>query len=146
MNRTVAAERVGPAYSVDGMLTARHQTRKAIADIAARVAPGMVEEDAVAMAKQVLIDAGLELSWHPARVRFGKNTIKPMKQASVPAQFQAGIDIFFLDIAPRVGAWEGDGGASFTVGQHAEYARCARDAEQLFNELRGVWQRERLTG
>jgi len=146
MNSTVAAERVGPAYSVDGMLTARHHTRKAIADIAARVAPGMVEEDAVAMAKQVLIDAGLELSWHPTRVRFGKNTIKPMKQASVPGVILQENDIFFLDIAPRVGAWEGDGGASFTVGQHAEYARCARDAEQLFHELRGVWQRERLTG
>src|SRR5471032_1199821 len=139
MNSTVAAERVGPAYSVDGMLTARHHTRKAIADIAARFAPGMVEEDAVAMAKQVLIDAGLELSWHPTRVRFGKNTIKPMKQASVPGVILQENDIFFLDIAPRVGA-------SFTVGQHAEYARCARDAEQLFHELRGVWQRERLTG
>ena len=46
------AERVGPAFSVDGMLAARNKTRQAIRDIAAQMRPGMVEEDAVAIAKQ----------------------------------------------------------------------------------------------
>lgn len=56
------AERVGPAFSVDGMLAARHATRRVISEIAARVRPGMVEEDAVEMAKGLLRDAGLALS------------------------------------------------------------------------------------
>jgi methionyl aminopeptidase len=152
MNASVAAsvapnaERVGPAFSVDGMLLARQKTRQAIRDISARVKPGMVEEDAVAMAKSVMTDAGLKLSWHPTRVRFGINTIKPMKQASVPGVVLQENDIFFLDIAPRVESWEGDGGATFTVGQNAEYARCARDAEALFHEVRGVWHKDKLTG
>jgi methionyl aminopeptidase len=144
-----AAERVGPAFSVDGMLLARQKTRQAIQDIAARVQPGMIEEDAVAMAKQTLIDAGLELSWHPTRVRFGINTIKPMKQASAPGVVLQENDIFFLDIAPRVQAWEGDGGASFVVGQQAQdtpYSRIARDAETLFHEVRAKWNRENLSG
>jgi methionyl aminopeptidase len=144
-----AAERVGPAFSVDGMLLARQKTRQAIHDIAARVQPGMIEEDAVAMAKQTLIDAGLELSWHPTRVRFGINTIKPMKQASVPGVVLQENDIFFLDIAPRVQAWEGDGGATFVVGQqaqHTEYSRIARDAETLFHEVRAKWDQEKLSG
>ncbi|WP_295990348.1 M24 family metallopeptidase [Rugamonas sp.] len=128
------------------MLLARQKTRRAIRDIAARVMPGMVEEDAVDMAKQVLLDAGLALSWHPTRVRFGTNTIKPMKQASVAGVILQENDLFFIDIAPRVEAWEGDGGASFVVGRHADYERCARDAEQLFHELRAIWQRERLSG
>ncbi|WP_319633474.1 hypothetical protein [Janthinobacterium sp. FT14W] len=58
-------------------------------------------------------------------------------------------DIFFLDIAPRIQAWEGDGGARFTVGasgQQADHARCTRDAQYLFHRVRAVWQRERLTG
>jgi hypothetical protein len=38
------AERIGPAFSVDGMLLARQQTRLAIERIAARITPGMVEE------------------------------------------------------------------------------------------------------
>ncbi|HEY4317151.1 MAG TPA: M24 family metallopeptidase [Herbaspirillum sp.] len=148
MNTAVAlnAERVGPAFSVDGMLLARQKTRQAIQDIAAQVRPGMIEEDAVAMAKGVLIGAGLELSWHPTRVRFGINTIKPMKQASVPGVVLQENDIFFLDIAPRVQAWEGDGGAAFTVGQNAEYERCARDAETLFHECRLIWEKNKLTG
>jgi Xaa-Pro aminopeptidase len=140
------AERIGPAFSVDGMLLARQQTRLAIERIAARITPGMVEEDAVAMARQLMADMGLAQSWHPTRVRFGSNTIKPMKQASVPGVVLQENDLFFLDIAPRVGEWEGDGGQSFTVGSHGEYARCARDAETLFHEVRAVWDQQGLSG
>ncbi len=141
-----ASERVGPAFSVDGMLQARNKTRHAIADIAARIQPGMVEEDAVRLAKQTLIDAGMALSWHPTRVRFGANTLKSMRQPSTPGVVLGEHDIFFLDIAPRLDAWEGDGGKSYTVGADAEQARCARDAEQLFHDVRDVWLRDRLSG
>ncbi|PXW25576.1 M24 family metallopeptidase [Paraburkholderia caballeronis] len=140
------AERVGPAFSVDGMLVARQKTRQAIRDIAAKVRPGMVEEQAVEMAKQVLVDSGMQLSWHPTRVRFGPNTIKPMKLASAPGVVLQENDLFFLDIAPRVEAWEGDAGQSFVVGHQPEYRRCADDAERLFHDVRDVWLRERLTG
>ena len=140
------AERVGPAFTVDGMLAARNKTRQAIREIAARMQPGMVEEDAVTVARKILVDAGMELSWHPTRVRFGSNTLKGMKQASVPGVRLQENDIFFIDIAPRYQAWEGDGGASFTVGEHSAYARCARDAELLFHAVRGMWQRQGLTG
>jgi len=142
----VNAEGVGPAFSVDGMLLARQKTRQVIKDIAARVVPGMVEEDAVAMGKQVLIDSGLELSWHPTRVRFGSNTTKAMKQSSEPGIVLKENDIFFIDLAPRVEAWEGDGGATFVVGQHSEYERCARDCEELFHAVREVWTRDKVSG
>jgi hypothetical protein len=141
-----SAERVGPTFTIDGVLLAREKTREAIGRIAARVTPGMVEEDAVEMAKSVLTGMGLALSWHPTRVLFGVNTIKPMKQASVPGVVLQENDIFFIDLAPRVDAWEGDGGASFVVGQNAAYERCARDAERLFHEVRQVWEKKRLTG
>jgi hypothetical protein len=81
MSAAATAERVGPAFSVDGMLLARQKTRQAVQDISVLIEPGMVEEDAVALAKKTLVNSGLELSWHPTRVRFGINTIKPMKQA-----------------------------------------------------------------
>lgn len=143
---TADAERVGPAFAVDGMLAARNKTRQAIRDIAARVKPGMVEEDAVAVAKQVLIDAGLTLSWHPTRVRFGRNTIKPMRQASEPGVVLQENDIFFIDIAPRHDAWEGDGGAAFVVGNQEDYARCAQDAEAVFHAARRAWSEQQLSG
>ena len=148
MNESVLtlAERVGPAFSVDGMLQARAATRDAIRTIAALVKPGMLEEDAVNMAKRTLIASGLDLTWHPTRVRFGSNTMKAMKQASEPGIVLKENDIFFIDMAPRFQAWEGDGGASFTVGNNEEYARCAADAETLFHDVRTLWQAEKLSG
>lgn len=141
-----SAERIGPAFSVDGMLHARNQTRQAIHAIAAMVEPGMAEEYAVEQAKKILLAQGHALSWHPTRVRFGRNTTKPMKQQSEPGVVLQKNDIFFLDIAPRVDAWEGDGGASFVVGQSEEYAKCAADAETLFHQVRAIWSNEKLTG
>jgi len=140
------AERVGPAFSVPGMLRARAETRKAIAAIAARIEPGMVEEDAVAMAKAIIVEQGHALTWHPTRVRFGANTMKPMKVPSTPGVVLGANDIFFIDIAPRVDDWEGDGGAAFIVGDAPDYARCAKDAETLFHELRVLWQATGATG
>lgn len=146
VSKLALAERVGPAFSVDGMLQARAATRDVIHTIAALVKPGMLEEDAVDMAKRTLIASGLDLTWHPTRVRFGSNTMKAMKQASEPGIILKENDIFFIDMAPRFQAWEGDGGASFTVGNNEEYARCAADAETLFHDVRALWQAEKLSG
>lgn len=140
------AERVGDSFSEDGMLTARHLTRAAIRHIAQGVRPGMVEEDAVAHAKEVLAGMGLHATWHPVRVRFGANTIKAMKQPSTPGVVLQPDDIFFVDIAPRYEAWEGDGGASFVVGSSPALERCARNAEDLFHEVRAAWRRHAWTG
>jgi hypothetical protein len=140
------AERVGPAFSVDGMVGARAATRTAIATIAAAIAPGMVEEDAVQMAREIIRAQGHALSWHPTRVRFGANTIKPMKLASTPGVVLGTNDIFFIDIAPRVDDWEGDGGATFVVGHAPQYARCAADAQALFHEVRTIWRERQWSG
>ena len=142
----IPAERVGPAFSVEGMLLARAETRRAIAAIAARIRPGMVEEDAVALARTIIAEQGHTLSWHPVRIRFGANTILPMKRSSPPGAVLGENDIFFIDIAPRIGHCEGDGGASFVIGEAPEYARCAGDAERLFHEVRHVWQTTRTSG
>ena len=140
------AERVGSAFSEDGMLAARHFTRAAIRTIADAVRPGMVEEDAVEHAKTVLAGLGLHSMWHPVRVRFGINTTKAMRQPSVPGVVLKENDIFFVDIAPRYEAWEGDGGASFAVGHTLQMERCARNAEDLFHEVRAAWKRHGWTG
>ena len=80
MNASInEAERVGRAFSEDGMLAARQFTRTAIQQIADAMRPGMLEEDAVEHAKSVLANLGLRATWHPVRVRFGINTIKAMK-------------------------------------------------------------------
>ena len=52
-------ERVGAVYSAEKMLAIRDMTRAAIHAIAAAVRPGMLEEQAVAMAKDLLAERGM---------------------------------------------------------------------------------------
>lgn len=139
-------EKVGPSFSVQGMVEARNKTRLAIEKIASQIKPGMIEEDAVEMAKDILANMGLELTWHPTRVRFGCNTVKSMLEDSQKGIQLKEEDIFFIDIAPRHEFWEGDGGKSFQIGENARYTQCARDAEVLFHDVRKVWERQKLSG
>ena len=140
------AERVGPNFSIDGILSTRRITRQAIVEIAAQITPGMTEEEATVMAYASLINAGIAKTWHPTRVRFGTNTTKAMKEESDPGVILQPDDIFFIDIAPRIDLWEGDGGATFTVGNNPDFIRCAGDARELFHDLRHIWLRDRCSG
>jgi Xaa-Pro aminopeptidase len=140
------AEAVSAKFSEEELTRVRNQTRAVVASIAARVKPGMVEEDAVEMAREVMREAGMQKGWHPTRVRFGRNTIVPMKRPSEPGVILQENDIFFVDIGPLAGDWEGDGGDTFVVGHQPEYERCARDARLIFHEARKLWLSEKVTG
>ena len=139
-------EKVGDAYSPDQMLKVRSLTRQAINEIAARVKPGMVEEDAVDMAHDILAEHGMVRGWHDVYVRFGTNTTKTFGQASDPGIVLGPDDIFLIDICPVFEAWEGDGGDTFVTGANPEMARAAADARQLFHVVRKKWATDSATG
>lgn len=140
------AEHAGPARPVDRMLVAREKTREAIGQIAARVQPGMREEEAVEMAADVLEQMGFAAGSRPARVRFGRNTARLAQRQPAPRVELRQSDIFFVDIAPSFNAYCGDGAASFVVGIDGVYECCARDAKRLFREVRDVWRRQHRSG
>jgi Xaa-Pro aminopeptidase len=139
-------ERVGAIYSAERMLAIRDMTRAAIHAIAAAVHPGMLEEQAVAMAKDLLAERGMLRGWHDVYVRFGSNTTKTFGAASDPGVVLRANDIFFIDIGPVFEEWEGDGGDTFVTGGDPEMARCAKDAKTLFHLVRRKWQQESATG
>jgi Metallopeptidase family M24 len=139
-------EAVGAPFNVAKMLDVRKMTRDAIHEIAAAVKPGMVEEDAVAMAKDVLAGKSMLRGWHDVYVRFGPNTLKTFGAPSDPGVVLGETDIFFLDIGPVYEEWEGDGGATFTVGDDPTMAKCATDARTLFHTVRRKWESEKLSG
>ena len=139
-------EKTGTAFSPEQMLMMRDKTRAAIHAIAARVRPGMVEEDAVAMAKDMLATQGMLRGWHDVYVRFGTNTTKTFGAASDPGVVLGEEDIFFLDIGPVWQQWEGDGGDTFVTGADKEMAQCAADARSLFHIVRKKWQGDGWTG
>lgn len=139
-------EAVGAPFTVAKMLEVRQMTRDAIHEIAAAVRPGMLEEDAVAMGKDVLAKRSMLRGWHDVYVRFGPNTLKTFGAASDPGVILGETDIFFLDIGPVFEQWEGDGGETFTVGHDPLRAKCAADARTLFHIVRRKWQTEKFSG
>ena len=139
-------EKVGSAFSKEQMLAIRDKTRAAIHLIASKVKPGMVEEDAVAMAKGILAAQGMLRGWHDVYVRFGANTTKTFGAPSDPGVVLGENDIFFLDIGPVYQQWEGDGGDTFVTGTDPAMSRSAEDARALFHTVRKKWQSEGWTG
>ena len=142
----VTLEEVGPAFVQERMLAVRDLTRAAIHEIKSRVKPGMVEEDAVEMAQEILAAQGMVQGWHDVYVRFGTNTTKTFGEASDPGVVLGEDDIFLIDIGPVFEQWEGDGGDTFVTGTNREKARCAADARSLFHTVRGKWKNEGATG
>ncbi|MBN9696738.1 MAG: aminopeptidase P family protein [Zoogloea sp.] len=139
-------EGVGPAFDPERLLHVRSLTRQAIERIAAAVQPGMFEEDAVEMARDLLAEAGMLRGWHDVYVRFGSNTTKTFGAPSDPGVVLGEDDIFFIDIGPVWKDWEGDGGDSFVTGSDPDKARCAADARAIFHEVRRKWLAEGATG
>jgi hypothetical protein len=146
MDTQASLEAVGPAFAKETMLKVRGMTRGIIHDIAARVTPGMVEEDAVDMAKDILATHDMVRGWHDVYVRFGTNTLKTFGAPSDPGIVLKETDIFLIDIGPVWKEWEGDGGETFTVGDNPDMARCGRDACSLFHTVRHKWETEGLSG
>lgn len=139
-------EKNGSAFDEEQLLNVRQMTRDAIHRIAESVRPGMVEEDAVEMAKDILAKAGMLRGWHDVYVRFGSNTTKTFGAASDPGVVLGDDDIFLIDIGPVWKQWEGDGGDTFVTGTNPEMRRCADDAKQIFHLVRKYWAEQGATG
>src|ERR1700676_347142 len=117
-------ERVGAAFTPARMFAVRTMTRAAIHAIAAKCKPGMVEEAAVEMAREILASHGMVRGWHDVYVRFGTNTTKTFGAPSDPGIVLGENDIFLIDIGPVWEKWEGDGGETFVTGGNPDYPRA----------------------
>ena len=146
LDKQTELEAVGPAFIKEKMLEMRGKTRTAIHAIAAACKPGMVEEDAVQMARDILAEDDMVRGWHDVYVRFGSNTLKTFGAASDPGVVLKENDVFFIDIGPVWGDFEGDGGDTFIVGEAPEMAKCAADAKKLFHIVRKKWESTGMSG
>lgn len=140
------AEAVGSRYDRAMMLDARRRTRAAMAEIASRIGPGMAEEAALALTRQVLRENGLLRGWHAIHVRFGSNTLKNFGEPSEPGVVLGKDDIFFIDIGPVWRDWEADAGDTWVVGDDSEMLRIGRDVREVFAVVQRHWREQRLTG
>ena len=141
-----SAEAVGDRYDRAMMLEARRLTREAIREIASRIVPGMAEDDALVLTKQVLRQSGLGRGWHGVHVRFGTNTLKTFGAPSDPGVVLGTNDIYFIDIGPVWRDWEGDAGDTFVVGGDQDMRRIAREVHVVFDSVRQHWREQGMTG
>jgi methionyl aminopeptidase len=146
MTAVSALEATGERFAVQPFLEMRQRTRRAVNDIASRVKVGMVEEDARAMARDVLSDQGMRKGWHHIIVRFGPNTTKDFMEPSDKGIVLGSDDIFFVDIGPVYGEQEGDGGDTFVFGSDPDHHRAKADVKVIWDDVRDRWFRDGLTG
>ena len=139
-------EAVGLAYSLEGMLHAKRMTWEAIAEMARRITPGMLESEARELGLAILKDLSMERIWHPLLIRFGENTLKTFKQRSEGDPRLGHNDIFFIDLGVVWDRHEGDSGATFTTGNDPEMQACAAAAKTLFDRVHDHWKNHQVAG
>lgn len=143
---SIDIEAIGQNFSVDKQLDVRARTHTALRAIAANITPGMVEEDAVAMARQVLGTMDMRKGWHRVIVRFGPNTTKDFLATSEPGIVLGEQDIYFIDIGPVYGDTEGDAGETFVFGTDPEHHRAQTDVRAIWDDVRNLWFEQGVSG
>jgi NAD(P)H-flavin reductase/ferredoxin len=138
-------EKVGPRYSLDGMLAAREKSIRALAAIASRLKVGMTTGQALEMAAGQLQAMGASHTWHPTYIRFGADTVRPPREGIDRQRRLRPSDIVVVDLGPVWDGYEGDYGDTFVFGDSPLHLACTTALHQVFDETRQAWLRG-LTG
>jgi methionyl aminopeptidase len=139
-------EGTGTAFELDGFMAVRARTRKAVHMIAEQIAPGMSEDEAKAVARSTLASLGMRRGWHHIIVRCGRNTTKDFMERSEPGVILRDNDIFFVDIGPVYGDFEGDAGDTFVFGDDPLQLKAKHDVRRIWELVRSKWFAEDVTG
>ncbi len=135
----------GATFSLDKLLEARNVARNMTYELSSLIRPGMTEEDAHKLYKELCTKYPVEKQWHPAKLRFGPNTLCNFKDVSVPYVLKEE-DLYFIDIGPVIDGHEADYGESFVVGSIYEQRLICDVSKKVFNEVADFWQIERCNG
>jgi methionyl aminopeptidase len=139
-------EGTGSVFALDGFMTVRARTRKAVHMIAEQITPGMSEDQAKVIARSTLSSLEMRRGWHHIIVRCGKNTTKDFMERSEPGVVLGENDIFFIDIGPVYGNFEGDAGDTFVFGDNPLHLKAKADAREIWEVVRAKWFTEQISG
>jgi hypothetical protein len=106
----------------------------------------MSEEQAKELARETLRELEMRRGWHHIIVRCGPNTTKDFMERSEPGVVLRENDIFFIDIGPVFGEFEGDAGDTFVLGHDPDHLRAQRDVREIWKIVRAKWFDDRITG
>lgn len=135
----------GENFDLNQLFRARETARDIAHELASLLQPGMTEEDAHRLYKELSAKHGVEKQWHPPKLRLGPNSIKSFREVSEPHVLQDE-DIYFLDIGPVLGGHEADYGETFSIGANYEYKKIAEAAKSVWSEVTEFWKKNRVSG
>lgn len=141
----MAIQDFGPSFSADKLYRARERAREMTHELSSLIRPGMTEEDAHRLYKELCVRYGAEKQWHPPKLRFGPNTRCNFKDVSVPYVLKDE-DLFFIDIGPVFEGHEADYGETFVVGAQFEHKHIADKSRKIFEEVGAQWLAHRTPG
>jgi methionyl aminopeptidase len=141
-----AIEGTGTAFNLDGFMAVRARTRKAVHMIAEQITSGMSEDEAKEIARSTLASLEMRRGWHHIIVRCGPNTTKDFMARSEPGVVLQDNDIFFIDIGPVYGDFEGDAGDTFVFGDDPLHLKAKTDVREIWRTVRAKWLVEHITG
>lgn len=135
----------GEKFNLEKLHRARNVARDITYELASLLKPGMTEEDAHRLYKELCQKYPVEKQWHPAKLRMGPNTICNFKDISEPYTLKED-DVFFIDIGPVVDGHEADFGETFFIGKNEEYKRICDAQKKVFEEVSEHWRKTREGG
>ena len=135
----------GENFDLQKFYHARDVARDMTHELASKIQPGMIEEDAHELYKQICHKHGVEKNWHPPKLRFGPNTLKTFKEPSDPYTLSAE-DIFYIDIGPVIEGHEADYGETFIIGSNFEHKHLADCSKKIFDEVNNHWCKKKCRG
>lgn len=138
-------ENLGQLFNLDSFFKARETAIHIVRDVASKITAGMGEDDAHELLKIAFEKNGSQKLWHPTKVRFGVNTLKTFREASIPDVKINNGDLFFFDIGPVIDDHEGDYGETFVCGQ-SEKNHLATACKEVFDETARAWKEQDLSG
>ncbi len=135
----------GENFDLEKFSRARDVARDMTYELSSLIRPGMVEDEAHELYKNLCLKYGIEKNWHPPKLRFGPNTLKTFREPSAPYTLLEE-DIYYIDIGPVVEGHEADYGETFTIGSNYDHKHIADSAQKLFAETSVHWKEHRTRG
>ncbi|HXH30153.1 MAG TPA: M24 family metallopeptidase [Bacteriovoracaceae bacterium] len=135
----------GPNFQMEKFYKARDLSRDLTFELSTLIKPGMDEEEAHGLYRELSRKYRAQKQWHPPKIRFGPNTLKNFSEVSDPYLLKDE-DLYFIDIGPVFDGHEADFGETFTLGQSFDHMNIAVTAKKVYAEVKEFWKQRKCTG
>lgn len=141
-----STESVGTKYDNQKFDLCRSRAWDLLFALSKKIKAGMTEADGHLEYKKLCQEFGVEKNWHPAKIRFGRNSTKGFREISDETVVLQENDIFFLDIGPVYFDHEGDVGKTFVLGHNADFLKVKTDSEEIWKLVARHWKEKHSSG